>query len=73
MGNVNNDTSEQHETERFWSEANDAYVRLRADKDAWADYQNEIRLLEGGSMDGLENEPPYFSPDELAEILFPKS
>lgn len=41
---------------------------LNADPMAWQDYQNEIALLEGGSMDGLEDEPPYFSAEELEEI-----
>ena len=42
---------------------------LRADPVAWQEYQDEIRLLEGGSMDGLEAEEPYYTAAEVEEIL----
>ena len=37
--------------------ADAAYLRLRSDPIAWADYQAEIRELEGTLMDGLVDDP----------------
>jgi hypothetical protein len=34
------------------------YERLRADPEAWAEYQREIALWDALSSDGLEDEPP---------------
>jgi hypothetical protein len=42
---------------------------VRADPVAWKDYQDEARMLQGGSMDGLESEEPYYTVEELEEIL----
>ncbi len=57
------------ENETFWREVEESTARLRADPDAWQEYQREIRLLEGGSMDGLEDEEPYYSDAEWEELL----
>lgn len=43
---------------RFHERARQAYARLREDEEAWADYQQEIRSVEGTLTDGLE-EAPY--------------
>ena len=48
---------EQARRQRFFDEADAAYERLQADPAAWADYQAEIRSLEGTLMDGLEDDP----------------
>lgn len=60
--------ADQPLTEQFWREMREGYERLRADPAAWADYQAEAAVFEGGSLDGLENEAPYYSADEAAEI-----
>jgi len=68
MGEIVSDLVEKYERERFWEEANASMERLRADPVAWKDYKDEIALLEGGSMDGLKNEPAYYTAEELEEI-----
>lgn len=62
------DAIEHYRREKFWKGVHEDYERLRADPVAWKEYQDEIRLLEGGSMDGLENEPPYYTEEEEQEI-----
>jgi hypothetical protein len=42
------------------------FTRLRADPVAWKEYQDEAKLFEGGSMDGLEHEEPYDTAANLA-------
>ncbi len=41
---------------------------LRADPVAGKDYQDEFALLEGGSMDGLVDEDPHYTTEEVGEI-----
>ena len=68
IGQVIEAAIQGYRRERFWTEVEASVARLHADPVAWQDYQDEIALLEGGSMDGLENEPPYFTAKELEEI-----
>jgi hypothetical protein len=68
IGQVIEDAIERYRREKFWKGVNEDLERLRADPIAWKDYQDEIALLEGGSMDGLRTEPPYFTPEEEEEI-----
>lgn len=69
MGEIVNDLIERYELEQFWKRAHEAVERLRSDPVAWNDYQEETQMLQGGSMDGLEEEPPYYTPEEEEEIL----
>ena len=69
MGDIVNDLIERYELEQFWKQAHEAVERLRSDPVAWKDYRDEALMLQGGSMDGLENEPPYYTPEEEEEIL----
>jgi predicted DNA-binding protein len=69
MGDIVNELIERYEIEQFWKQANEAMERLRADPVAWNDYRDEMSMLQGGSMDGLEAEPPYYTPEEEEEIL----
>lgn len=69
IGQVIRDAVEQYQKEKFWQEVEASVARLRADPDAWQDYQEEIRFFEGGSMDGLEDEEPYYTEAEVEEIL----
>ncbi len=51
--------------DRFWKSYNDAYAKLRADPEAWAEYEAEIRLWDSTLMDGLEAYPyDYGDEDE---------
>jgi Ribbon-helix-helix protein, copG family len=66
IGQVIRDAVEHYQKEKFWREVEVSVMRLRADPDAWRDYQEEIRFFEGGSMDGLEQEDPYYTEVEAA-------
>lgn len=69
MGDILKDAVSRYERDRFWDDVEVSVDRLRADPVAWQEYQAEIRQLEGGSMDGLEREPPYFTSEEIGAIL----
>lgn len=47
----------EEERRRFWKAVNDSYERLRADPEAWAEWQAEVALWETTSADGLPEEP----------------
>ncbi len=42
---------------------------MRADPVAWKDYQDVIALWDTLAGDGLENEEPYYTPEEEAELV----
>jgi hypothetical protein len=68
IGKVIEDAIRMYEKEKFWRGVQEDYARLKADPVAWQDYQDEIALLEGGSKDGLEDEPAYYTPEEEEAI-----
>jgi hypothetical protein len=68
MAEIVTDLLDRYEREEFWREVHDSVNRLRKDPVAWKSYKDEIALLEGGSMDGLEDEEPWFTPEEEEEI-----
>jgi len=68
IGKVIEDAIQQYERKKFWREAHDAVERLRADPVAWEKYQDETASFEGGSMDGLRDEEPYYTPEEEEAI-----
>ena len=68
IGQVIEDAIDRYERGKFWRDVNDSVERLRADPAAWQAYRDEIALFEGGSMDGLEDEEPYYTPEEEAAI-----
>jgi hypothetical protein len=57
MGEILADLIERERRRLFLEGANADFARLRADPEAWADYQAEIRSMEGTLMDGLEDDP----------------
>ncbi len=69
MGEVVSEMVERYEREKFWAEANASMDRLRANPVAWKDYQDEIAIWDQTAGDGLENEEPYYTPEEEREIL----
>ncbi|HYI25082.1 MAG TPA: ribbon-helix-helix protein, CopG family [Thermomicrobiales bacterium] len=69
IGQVIEAAVRHYQREKFWRDVEASVGRLRADPVAWQEYQDEIRLLEGGSMDGLEAEEPYYTAAEVEEIL----
>lgn len=50
--------------EQFWASVHAAYERLRADSDGWASYMAEVHEWDVAIGDGLEDEPPYYGPNE---------
>ncbi len=68
IGQVIADAVRQYQREKFWKGVHEDFARLRSDPVAWQGYQDEVALLEGGSLDGLEHEEPYYTPEEEAEI-----
>lgn len=68
IGRVISRLVEQYETDLFWREVEDSVERLRRDPIAWKDYQDEIAFFDRASMDGLNEEEPYYTPEEEAAI-----
>jgi hypothetical protein len=44
---------------RFWEATDAGYAALRADPDAWAEFQQEHRSLDGTLLDGLDPEEQW--------------
>lgn len=53
------------ENEKFWEDAHKGYERLRADPVEWKAYTDELKEWDTLSSDGLENEEPYSTEEEL--------
>ena len=68
IGKIVTDLVEKYEKDKFWKEMREGFERLRADPVAWKEYQDEFALWDTAAGDGLENEPPYYTPEEEAEI-----
>lgn len=68
MGEIVTFLVDRYERERFWKGAKEDLARLKADPVAWQDYQDEIAVWDSLAGSGLENEPPYFTPQEEEEI-----
>lgn len=67
MGEIVTDLLERYEREQFWDRVDASLAKLKADPVAWKEYQDEIAVWDATSGDGLENEEPYYTPEE-AEI-----
>lgn len=68
IGQVIEDAITRYQKEKFWQGVYGDLARLRSDPVAWKDYRDEIAFFDGGSMDGLEHEPPYYTPEEEEAI-----
>ena len=68
IGQVIEAAIRQYQKEQFWAGVEEDLARLRSDPVAWKDYQDEIALWDTLAGDGLENEEPYYTPDEEAEL-----
>lgn len=69
IGQIIADAFSQYKRAEFWKGVHEDYARLRADPEEWASWQRETELLDGGSLDSLADEDPYYTPEEIAEIL----
>ncbi len=68
IGQVIADAISQYQKEKFWTEVHESFAQLRSDPEAWREYQHEISVFQGASMDGFEHEAPYYSAEEEEEI-----
>ncbi len=68
MGEIVTELVDRYEREQFWKGVKEDYERLRSDPVAWKEYQDEVAVWDNLAGDGLENEPPYFTPEEEEEI-----
>lgn len=68
IGKVIEDAVAKYERDTFWKGMHEGFARLKADPVAWKEYQDEVALWDSLSNDGLENEEPYYSPEQLDEI-----
>lgn len=68
IGKVIEDALARYQKEKFWEGVHADFARLRSDPVAWQGYVDEVAVFEGGAMDGLEDEPPYYTPEEEEEI-----
>lgn len=68
IGQVIEDALGQYERQKFWQGVADDFARLKADPAAWQDYQDEVMAWDTSAGDGLENEAPYYTEEEEAEI-----
>ncbi len=70
IGQIIEEAVDRYQRETFWTAMHAGFTRLRADPEAWEEYQAEIALWDSTAADGLEGEGPYFSGevarDELA-------
>ena len=68
IGEVIEEAIAKYEKDKFWKGVHEDYARLRANPEAWAEYQREVEIWDTLSNDGLENEEPYYTPEEEEEI-----
>lgn len=57
MSEVVADLIKKERQRQFFEEFNASFARLKADPAAWADWQAELKSMEGTLMDGLEDDP----------------
>ena len=69
MGEIVNELIERYDRERFWQTAREQLARLKDDPVAWRDYLDEVEEFDVLVGDGLENEAPYYSVEEVREII----
>lgn len=62
------DAVRRYRKEQFWKGVYADLARLRSDPEEWKRYQAEITLWDSTSDDALDNEEPYYTPEEEEEI-----
>ncbi|HWK81232.1 MAG TPA: hypothetical protein VNP95_10695 [Thermomicrobiales bacterium] len=60
---------DHRDRERFWIGVQEDLARLKQNPAAWQDYQDELAFLDRSAGDGLQDEPPYYTPEEEQAIL----
>ncbi len=56
IGQVVEEAVSRYKRDKFWDKVEESVENLRSDPDAWKDYKEEINILEGGSMDGFDDD-----------------
>lgn len=59
LGEVLDEALDAYEMEQLWRQAEEAYARVRADPEAWKDWQDEITVWDTTSMDGVPDDDEY--------------
>ena len=68
IGQIVTDLVERYQREKFWRDMHEGFSRLKADPQAWTEYQAEVALWDSIAGETLANEPPYYSPEEEEEL-----
>lgn len=69
MGEIVARLVDEYEHQRFWQEAREQLARLKADPVAWKGYLDEMAEWDGMPNEVLDQEEPYYSPEEEGKIL----
>jgi hypothetical protein len=69
MREVITDLLDRYDEEQFWARVRQQIADLKAVPNAWKDYLDETAAWDTLSGDGLEEEEPYYSPEQEREIL----
>lgn len=69
MGEIVTRLVDEYEHLRFWQEAKAQVARLKADPVAWKDYMDEMTEWDEVPNEVLDQEDPYYTPEEEREIL----
>jgi predicted transcriptional regulator len=59
---------EEYRREQFMKEVNAAYAALRADPEAWADWQKELAVWDATLMDGLDPNERWTADGEVTYV-----
>jgi predicted transcriptional regulator len=57
MSSIVDEAVREYETSKYWQEYYAGYAALKANPEAWAEYQEEIRAWDSTLGDGLEGDP----------------
>ena len=68
MGEIITELVERYQRELFWKQTAEDLARLKQDQDAWQEYRRDVKSLDLLANEGLETEPPFFTPEEEEEI-----
>lgn len=59
LGEIVDEAIDAWEMEQIWRQAEAAHARLRADPEAWKEWQDEIALWDSTLMDGIPADDEY--------------
>lgn len=68
ISQVIEDAVDRYQKEKFWEGVQEDFAQLQANPAEWAAYRQELSGWVDGDDDILDQEPPYYSPEEEAAI-----